>query len=53
MNAFRAATTLAAIVPMMAAAQVTTAKPGPEITKLASQLVGTWSYEGATKAANP
>jgi hypothetical protein len=43
---------LAMVVPMMATAQTATAKPGPEISKLASQLVGSWTYEGTSKA-NP
>jgi hypothetical protein len=43
---------LATAVPMIATAQTTAAKPGPEITKLASLLVGSWNYDGTAKA-NP
>ena len=52
MNTFRAAIVVVAILPATAFGQPVVAKPGPEITKLASQVVGTWSYEGAARA-NP
>jgi hypothetical protein len=52
MKTFRVAMLLAVIAPMAATAQVTTAKPSAEITKLASQLVGSWTYEAVSKA-NP
>ena len=52
MRVLRLATVCAMVVPAIVGAQVTVAKPGTEISKLASQLVGTWTYEGASKA-NP
>jgi hypothetical protein len=42
---------LAAVAPMIASAQTTMAKPAPEMTKLASLLVGSWRYDGTAKAS--
>src|SRR5215471_11714558 len=52
MKVFRSAAVVVMLASVTTGAQVTVGKPGAEITKLASQLIGTWTYEGAAKA-NP